>query len=349
MKNRIGNLTIFKNNLKIDFMGQAKPLVLLSMILVLASVVMLSVRGLNYSIDFLGGTEINFSTTDSSVHSESIKEIVAEKISAPFEVNEFTSGAMTSNAFVVRLQRDAGQAEDAVSGMAEEIASHLQSRLADKGFELGSITNISGKIGKEEERKGYLSLLMALGGILLYVWFRFDLRFAPGAVACLFHDVILALAIMTLLGRPFDVGSIAAFLTVIGYSMNDTVIVYDRIRETLTVNPRLHPRDAINLSINQTLNRTVLTSMSTIIALVVLVYFGGGSIEDFALTMLIGVLVGTYSSIYIAAPLALFVDNFCRARGIQLTDPNKKKEKKEVDYCPPVVLKKRPSSASKGS
>ena len=146
---------------------------------------------------------------------------------------------------------------------------------------------------------------------------------------------------MTLLGKPFDVGSIAAFLTVIGYSMNDTVIVYDRIRETMHNNPRLSAHDAINLSINQTMNRTVLTSSTAMMALVVLTYFGGGSIQDFALTMLIGIIVGTYSSIYVAAPLAMFIDSFLAKRGINLHDPNKKKTVRDPDYCPPVVLKKR--------
>jgi preprotein translocase SecF subunit len=341
MSFRFGNISIFSHTLKIDFMKQAKFWSLFSLITTICGMIFVAVNGINYSIDFLGGTEINFSTTDPNIHSEKIKEIVSTTGSEGFGVNEFTVPGASTSTFVVRLQRQVDQAEAAASAATEKTVAALKTGIGEDKFTLDSITNISGKVGKEEERRGYLALLIAFGAILVYVWYRFDLRFAPGAVACLIHDVCIALTVMTLLGKPFDVGSIAAFLTVIGYSMNDTVIVYDRIRETMHNNPRLSAHDAINLSINQTMNRTVLTSSTAMMALVVLTYFGGGSIQDFALTMLIGIIVGTYSSIYVAAPLAMFIDSFLAKRGIVLHDPNKKKTVRDPDYCPPVVLKKR--------
>lgn len=343
MANRIGNITIFSHRLKIDFMKYAKFWATVSLVTAIGAIVYLAVHGLNYSIDFLGGTEINFTTSNTEIHSERIKEIVSATGTENFEVNEFANPGSAASSFVVRLQRQAGQSETEVSQTTDSMVTALKTGIGEPSFTLDSITSISGKVGKEEERRGYLAVLISFAAIMVYIWYRFDLRFAPGAVACLFHDVCIALAIMTALDRPFDVGSIAAFLTVIGYSINDTVIVYDRIRETLTNNPRLSAHDAINLSINQTLNRTVLTSTSAMMALVVLSYFGGGSIQDFALTMLLGIIMGTFSSIYVAAPLALFVDNFLTKRGIKLKDADTKKSvAKDPDFCPPVVLKRKP-------
>jgi preprotein translocase SecF subunit len=343
MANRIGNITVFSHRLKIDFMKHAKFWSITGLVAVVVSVIYVGIHGLNYSIDFLGGTEINFSTTNAEIHSERIKEIVGQAGVSSFEVNEFSNPGSKASSFVVRLQREPGQAEDQVSQAADSMVGTLKQAIGPEQFTLDSITNISGKVGKEEERRGYLAVIISFMAIMAYIWYRFDMRFAPGAVACLLHDVSIALAIMTFLERPFNVGSIAAYLTVIGYSINDTVIVYDRIRETMTVNPRLSARDAINLSINQTLNRTILTSTSAMMALIVLAVYGGGTIQDFALTMLIGIIVGTFSSIFVAAPMSLLTDNWLASRGIQFTDANKKKAAKDPDFCPPVVLKRKPT------
>ena len=349
MSNRIGNITVFSHKLKIDFMKYAKFWSSVSLITAILAIIYLAINGFNYSIDFLGGTEINFSIKSSEIDAERIKSIVGDTGDESFEVNTFTTPGSDAKSFVVRTQRKPGQAENEVSKTTDGVVTKLKTAIGEDQFVLDSITNISGKVGKEEERRGYLAVLISFAAILLYIWYRFDLRFAPGAIACLFHDVCIALAIMTAMGRPFDVGSIAAFLTVIGYSMNDTVIVYDRIRETMRNNPRLSASDAINLSINQTLNRTVLTSTSAMMALVVLAYFGGGSIQDFALTMLLGIIMGTFSSIYVAAPLALVVDKFLISRGIKLSDSNKKPANvRDPDYCPPVVLKRKPATPPSG-
>mgnify|MGYP002146326906 CR=1 FL=1 len=152
-----------------------------------------------------------------------------------------------------------------------------------------------------------MALLLSCIGILIYIAFRFDARFSPGAVLCLIHNVIIALGFMTLLGRPFTTTSIAAFLTIVGYTINDTVIVYDRIRETRILQPKLPMIEVVNKSISQTMNRTVLTSVTGILALLVLSTLGGGSIEDFAITMLVGIIVGTYSSIFIASPIWVLI------------------------------------------
>lgn len=345
MKNTFGNITFFPRTLRIDFMKGRKVYIAFSVLLFIASVATVAVRGLNYSIDFLGGSEVNFSTTDLTLTQERVKELVAATGVAAFEVNEFQEDDAAKNAFVVRLQRERGQAEQAVSDAANSLVTELRTAIGDDKFTLDTVTNVSGKVGKEEENRGYMALLLSFLGILGYVWYRFDLRFAPGAVLCLVHDVVIALGIMTALGKPFTVSSVAAFLTIVGYSINDTVIIYDRIRETTQINPRMPIEEAVNTSISQTLNRTVLTSLTSLFALTVLTVWGGGSIEDFALTMLIGIIVGTYSSISVAAPAALVMDEWFRKRGIVLHDPSRKKLAQEVDYCPPVVLKRRPGKS----
>jgi preprotein translocase subunit SecF len=345
MKSTFGNITFFPRTLRIDFMKGRKLTITLSLLLTIASIAVIAIKGLNYSIDFLGGSEINFSSTDLSLDQEKVKELVAATGASSFEVNEFQDEGSNRNAFVVRLQRERGQAEQAVSDAANKLVNELRAAIGDEKFTLDSVTNVSGKVGKEEENRGYLALLLSFLGILAYVWYRFDLRFAPGAVLCLVHDVVIALGLMTVMDRPFTVASVAAFLTIVGYSINDTVIVYDRIRETVQNNPRLPIEEAVNTSISQTLNRTVLTSFTSLFALTVLTIWGGGSIEDFALTMLIGIVIGTYSSIYVAAPAALLMDEWLRKRGIVLHDPSRKKVAQEVDYCPPVVLKRRPGKS----
>ena len=221
------------------------------------------------------------------------------------------------------------------------MATLKQSLGADK-FEVKSINNISGKIGKEEEFKGYLALLLACLGILAYISLRFDSRFAPGAVLCLVHDVIIALGFMTLVGKPFSTSSIAAFLTIVGYSINDTVIVYDRIRETQTLFPKMPIVDVINGAISQTMNRTILTSSTGLMGLAVLIILGGGALEDFALTMFVGILVGTYSSIYVAAPLTIVMEDVLKKFGWTPKDRSQKaKVKRDPNYSPPVILKKK--------
>jgi len=203
-----------------------------------------------------------------------------------------------------------------------------------------SITNISGKVGKEDEFKGYMALLLSCIGILIYIAFRFDARFSPGAVLCLVHNVVIALGFMTFLGRPFTTASIAAFLTIVGYSINDTVIVYDRIRETRLIQPKMPMVDVVNRSISQTMNRTILTSTTGILALLVLSLLGGGSIEDFAITMLVGIVVGTYSSIYVAAPLTLVMDGFFTRIGWKAKDSLQNAQaQKPQDYAPSIRVR----------
>ncbi|KAB8039464.1 protein translocase subunit SecF [Silvanigrella paludirubra] len=342
---KIGNIQVFPHNYYFDFMKWRKVTVGISILLVVASLLIIGIKGLNYSIDFLGGAEIQVNILNKSLTREQIKEAVNKEGFAHAEVTAYGNlGSRKDNteAYIIRIQREKGQDENATTTRADTLVNNLKSQFGAEKIQIASVTNISGKVGKEDEYKGYMALLLSCIGILIYIAFRFDARFSPGAVLCLIHNVIIALGFMTLLGRPFTTTSIAAFLTIVGYSINDTVIVYDRIRETRLYQPKMPMIEVVNRSISQTMNRTILTSTTGILALLVLSIMGGGSIEDFAITMLVGVIVGTYSSIYVAAPLTLMMDSYFNKLGWKQKDNAEKAVvEKPKDFAPPINVRKK--------
>jgi preprotein translocase subunit SecF len=343
MKLAFGNVEFFPPHWNYDFMGRKKLFIGISVALVVASFLLILVKGVNYSIDFLGGAELTLQFKDGSVHRD---QLVAAAESAAVGNVEVTTvgniGIQKDGEFLLRIQHDKNLDKDGTTTRVDTLKASLAKTFGADKFEIKSINNISGKIGKEEEIKGYLALLLACLGILAYISLRFDSRFAPGAVLCLVHDVIIALGFMTALGKPFSTSSIAAFLTIVGYSINDTVIVYDRIRETQTTSPKMGIVEVINSSISQTMNRTILTSSTGLMGLLVLILLGGGALEDFALTMFVGILVGSYSSIYVAAPLTIVMEDILKKMGWVPKDRSQKaKVIKDPNYSPPVLLKKK--------
>ena len=347
---KVGNIQIFPNNYYFDFMKWRKVTIGISLILVVISLLVIGIKGLHYSIDFLGGAEIQVISQNKKFSRDELKKALNE---FNFQHAELTTvgalnSALTNSTYLIRLQRGKGEDENATTSRASTLINQLKTKFGQENIQIASLTNISGKVGKEDEYKGYMALLLSCVGILIYIAFRFDARFAPGAVLCLGHNVLLALGFMTWLGRPFTVTSIAAFLTIVGYSINDTVIVYDRIRETRLLQPKMPMVDVVNKSISQTMNRTVLTSTTGILALIVLSLLGGGSIQDFAITMLVGIIVGTYSSIYVAAPLTLMMDKVLNKIGFEPKDNSQKSEiVKPKDFAPPIVLRKKTPPSEK--
>ena len=195
-----------------------------------------------------------------------------------------------------------------LQGVADSFISTLAASLGDISLQVESIEWVGPAVGRQLRDAGIKSILYALGLILIYVAFRFDLRFAPGAVVCLFHDVVLTIGAFVLMRREVSLPTIAALLTIIGYSLNDTIVVFDRIRENLS---KIRERDlklVVNKSINETLSRTVMTSLTTFLAILPILILARGTIQNFAIALTIGILIGTYSSIYIAAPIAVWVD-----------------------------------------
>lgn len=342
MKFKFGNIQVFPNNYYFDFMKWRKITVGISVVLVALALLIVGIKGLNYSIDFLGGAEIQVNVLSPEVTREKLQEVAKKDSTSHVEVTSYGSVGSASNSYMLRLQREKGEDENATTTKAGTLVNRLKSEIGESKIQIASVTNISGKIGKEDEYRGYMALLLSCIGILIYIAFRFDTRFAPGAVLCLVHNVIIALGFMTFLGRPFTTASIAGFLTIVGYSINDTVIVYDRIRETRILQPMLPMVDVVNRSISQTMNRTILTSVTGILALLVLSIMGGGSIEDFAVTMLVGIVVGTYSSIYVAAPLTLMMDNWLNKFGFKAANAAEKAAAVlPKDHAPPIMIRRK--------
>ena len=214
------------------------------------------------------------------------------------------SSMVTHNAFEVSFPGLTDKVKKTLAGVLGTTSDGKAS------FEVISVEMVGPSVGAELRRKGLLSLVLSLALILVYVAFRFDLSFAPGAVSALLHDVIFTIGVFCILGREFTLPTIGALLTIVGYSLNDTIVVYDRIRENLKRFPRRDLSEVINVSLNETLSRTLLTSITTLIAVTALMLFGGPILADFALALFVGVLVGTYSSIYIASPMIIWLQRW---------------------------------------
>ncbi|MCK4355497.1 protein translocase subunit SecF [Candidatus Bipolaricaulota bacterium] len=282
----------------LDFLGKAKYFVPISLLLVTLSIIVLipGVRGLNMGIDFTGGTEftIDFSEpVDTAVLRNALANIPSGTIDLSKSVIQDVTG---ENRKVITTQLDVTENLDVLN----RIESTLNSQFSV--IEI-SRRSIGQQVSRELAQKGWQAILLALVVILVYVSWRFRLRYAIGAVAAVMHDVIIALGIFALFQVEFNLPTIAAFLTIVGYSLNDTIVIFDRIRENTKLHKKVSPFDTINISVNQSLSRTLNTSFTTFIPVIILFLFGGSVLRGFALALLIGVLVGTYSSMYIANPI----------------------------------------------
>lgn len=262
--------------------------------------------GLNLGIDFRGGTMIGLNFSEDI----EIQEVRAAMQSISIEGQEFDLSAEeikhfgnSTNVMIKFKVRD-----DAPENFEQEIVNHLYQNMnekvpEDKNNFILSIDTVSPKIGSELSGKALWSIISALGLILFYISIRFEFKFAIGAILALVHDIIITLGIFSLTGYEITLGTVAAFLTIVGYSLNDTIVILDRIRENMKSSGTVLFEATINKSINQSLSRTLITSLTTLLVIVVLIYAGGEIIRPFAFTMLVGVIIGTYSSIYIASGL----------------------------------------------
>jgi len=287
-------LDLFKRETRIDFMGRRRPAAMLTGVLLVAAVAVLLLRGLELGLDFTGGTlvEVGYPAV---VEVSEVRATLAEGGFEDAVVQTFGN----AREILIRLSPEAGDS-DAVSNRVLEL---LRDEVS--GVELRRVEFVGPQVGEELAEQGGLALLYALGGILIYVAFRFEYRFAVGAVAALVHDVLITVGIFSALGLTFDLTVLAALLAVIGYSLNDTIVVFDRIRENFVRVRKGTSVEVANISINQTLSRTLITGATTLLVLIALYVLGGELIAAFALTLIIGVLVGTYSSIFVASAVAL--------------------------------------------
>ena len=280
-------------NLNIPFMSYRRIATIASLLLLVLSIVSLGFRGLNLGLDFSGGTLIEVSYEEAADLSD-IRDLMYVNGFDDFQVVNFGS-----NTDVLIKVAD----KDGSSQLGDTIFAFLEAD--DSSIELQRIEFVGPQIGSELRDQGGLGMLVALGMILLYVAFRFQYKFALGAVAALGHDVVIILGLFSLLAWDFDLTVLAALLAVIGYSLNDTIVVSDRIRENFRGERGYEPEEIVNRSINQTLSRTLITSFTTLLVLFALFFFGGDMIRGFSQALIIGVLVGTYSSIYVVANMLL--------------------------------------------
>lgn len=336
-------MQIFNKQTNIDFIGSKKWPMIFSVLLVVTTIVMLFVRGLNFGLDFTGGTLVEIFYSEPASISDVRKQLVDAEIAdavvqhfgttrdvlVRLPVTEGKNGSTQSNQ-VVEVLRQAKGERFLKSGANQ---SQLCRQISDGKsgpcqVQLRRIEFVGPQIGDELANKGGLALLYTIIAILIYVMFRFEWRFAVGSVIAIAHDVLLTFGFFSVTQTEFDLSVLAAVLAVLGYSLNDTIVVFDRIRENFRALRKSEVIPIMNTSLNQTLSRTIITSSTTLLALTALFVYGGEIIHGFSIALIVGVLVGTYSSIYIATPVVL-------ALGISHEDMMPpKKEDRPVDDLP---------------
>ena len=289
-------MEFFKYTRTFNFMGRSKLAMIFSIALVLSSFVLLATKGLNYGVDFAGGTIVQV-----KYDKDAPIDLMREKL----KENELFNGASitefgSSQEVVIRMKTTTGSVTTDIGDLTRDILKETGN------FEVRRVDIVGPKVGSELKEKGVMSLLLAILGILIYVAFRFEWRFAVASIIALVHDISIALGAITLVGLDVNLDVLAALLTILGYSLNDTIIVFDRIREGVTNSRNVNLADTINESVTRTLARTTLTSLTTFFVVFTLFTFGGEIIHSFAFTLLVGVVVGTYSSIFVASPILLW-------------------------------------------
>ena len=283
--------TLLPANSDFQFMNIRKKMLYMSSFFIVISVLLLSFKGLNLGIDFKGGTLIEISTNNSNI--SELRKLLSTEFNE-VSLQEFGD----SKTIIIRLQNDTNTESITTVNKVKKLIS-------DKVSEFRRSEFVGPTISSELLLKGLQAVFFALLAILIYIWLRFEWQFGFGAVVALTHDVLFTLGVLSLLNIEFSLSTIAAILTIAGYSINDTVVIFDRVRENLRKFKKLDLIQLFNLSINNTLSRTIMTSITTLIALFCLFIFGGHVIKPFAFAMIIGVLIGTYSSMFIAVPTLL--------------------------------------------
>ncbi len=286
-------MRFLKQKTNIDFMNLGNFASIVSIVLIILSIVTLSVRGLNFGLDFTGGTLIEVSFSQAPVMSDVRANLEGAGLS---DAVVQTFGTVSD--IVVRIPP---REEESGAEISTTVLQALQQGVEDE-ITMRRVEFVGPQVGEDLTEQGILAVIYSLIGIFLYVMFRFQWRFSVGAVVAVVHDLMISMGVLSLFQVGFDLTVVAALLAVIGYSLNDTIVLFDRIRENFPRLRKATPREVVNTSINQTLSRTIMTSVTTLLVLIALFVFGGQIIHAFAFTLIVGVLVGTYSSIYMPVP-----------------------------------------------
>ncbi|MEK9642546.1 MAG: protein translocase subunit SecF [Rhodobacteraceae bacterium] len=296
-------LKLVRSETNFDFFSKLRLWVGLSLVFLILSLGSVLTQGLNFGIDFLGGTTIRTQSTqavDVGAYRDSLSvmDLGDVSISEIFDPN-FDDDQHVA---MIRIQQQSGD-DISVNDVTEDALSALKS--FDPNISFVSVESVGPKVSGELIQTAILAVVLAIGAVLIYIWLRFEWQFAQGAVVALIHDVLLTIGVFSVLQIKFDLAIIAALLTIVGYSLNDTVVVFDRVRENLRKYKKRPLKEVLNISINETLSRTIATSFTTLLALIALFVLGGDVIRGFVFAMIWGVIVGTYSSVFIAAATLL--------------------------------------------
>ena len=300
---------LFNQSKEFQFFRFSNLLSYISLAAIGISIILFSVLGLNYGIDFRGGTMFMVSTSEpievadirDTLSSSQLGDISISRATNPLETLSAGALANSDSIFIIKVEKTEG------FSVETRVKSLLQKNI-EPNIKFLQIESVGSKVSSELVRNGMLAVFFAVASVLIYIWLRFEWQFALGAVLALIHDVILTIGIFSVLRYEFNLSIIAALLTIIGYSLNDTVVVFDRVRENLRNLKALPLLKVLNMSINNTFSRTIMTSVTTLLALFALYFLGGDVIRGFTFAMIWGVLVGTYSSIFVAAKILLLLD-----------------------------------------
>ena len=285
-------------NLEINFNKYFKIFNIFSITLILISIILLLFKGLNYGVDFKGGTLIELRATDQQITIFQLRKSFLNMNLGDVNVKEFGK----NNDFLIKFEKKESDNKNLISEIKENLNKSI-----GPGYNFRRVENVGPKVSAELLKSGVIAICLSLVAMLIYIWIRFEWQFSLGAICALFHDVILTLGVFSLFSFEINLSIVAAVLTIVGYSMNDTVVIFDRVRENLRKFSDIKIFDLTNKSINETLSRTIITSVTTLLALVSIYIFGGHILKGFSLAMILGVIFGTYSSIYIANPILVFL------------------------------------------
>ena len=266
---------------------------IISLILIIFSISLLLIKGLNFGVDFKGGTLIELRTTDKEINISTLRSSLNKMNLGDVNVKKFGN----EKDFLIKFEKKNNE-PDFIENIKKDLVNYIGNT-----FSFRRVENVGPKVSSELLRSGIIAIALSLAAMLFYIWIRFEWQFSLGAILALFHDVIITLGFFSFFGLEINLSIVAAVLTIVGYSMNDTVVIYDRVRENLRKFSDIKIFELTNISINETLSRTIITSATTLLALISIYFFGGEILKGFSLAMIMGVTLGTYSSIYIANPI----------------------------------------------
>ena len=280
----------------INFVSKFKKANYISIFIFFISILFITFKGLNYGIDFKGGTLIEL-RADKSIDISSIRDLLKNMNLGDINVKKFGK----EGDFLIKVEQKKSNNSNLIPQIKEKLSDNLNSNI-----DFRRVENVGPKVSAELLESSIIAISLALAAMLFYIWIRFEWQFSLGSIIALSHDVIITLGIFSLLSLEINLSIIAAVLTIVGYSMNDTVVIYDRIRENLFKYTKISISDVSNLSINETLSRTIITSITTLLALLSIFILGGEILRGFSFAMILGVIIGTYSSIFVASPILKF-------------------------------------------